>query len=392
VVVGGGVVGLLTALECAHAGMDVTLVDQADALPYVWATSNDRHRIVRAFHRGDGATTRAAAAAHRRWIELEGLLGLRFYHRVGALTVLPAGLPAGEVTAGVAMLAAAGIPAVGLAAGELAERYPQVAFAPGSAGVLETGTGVVLADRALPALVGALRWHPRVRLCLRRRVVAVEAGGAGGRLVRLADGAVLRADRVVIAAGPWSAALLPADVSVRLTLNRQSMLYCRVPDDLLGGWSAAPAMPSLGTADGAWLVPPVAGTPLKLSAGQASRAVAALTDHVTPPRWRGGLVDAIGPRIAGFDPAWVSDARDFYYFADTVTGGPLLARSGDEAVWAYAACGGISFKFAPLIARVLTERLCGADPAPTGFRPLDQPCVMSEPYHTEPFHTARGLP
>ena len=155
-----------------------------------------------------------------------------------------------------------------------------------------------------------------------------------------------------------------------------------------------------------------AGEHVALVADEASRAVAELTDHGTPAWWRHRLVNRARPLLPGFDPAWVTDARDFYYLADTATGGPLLARLGDATVWAYAACGGISFKFAPLIARVLSQRLAGADPAPTGFRPLDQPCptpdpvhaqpvhtqpvhtqpVHTQPVHTQPVHTARGLP
>ena len=53
IVVGGGVIGLLTAVECVLAGAEVTIVDQAD-LPYARATSYDWHRIVRQGGEGRG--------------------------------------------------------------------------------------------------------------------------------------------------------------------------------------------------------------------------------------------------------------------------------------------------------------------------------------------------
>ena len=63
VVVGGGVIGLITAMECVRAGARVDLVDQG-GIPSPSATSYDVHRVVRALHRGDAALTTAAARAH----------------------------------------------------------------------------------------------------------------------------------------------------------------------------------------------------------------------------------------------------------------------------------------------------------------------------------------
>jgi hypothetical protein len=50
----------------------------------------------------------------------------------------------------------------------------------------------------------------------------------------------------------------------------------------------------------------------------------------------------------------------------------VLALLGDR-VLSYAACGGTSFKFAPLIAESLTARLAGRIPTPTGIDSLDRP-------------------
>jgi len=78
--------------------------------------------------------------------------------------------------------------------------------------------------------------------------------------------------------------------------------------------------------------------------------------------------------IPGLRADWLIDTRDCYYLARATTGGRMLAVLSDRVV-SYAACGGSSFKFAPLIARSLAERLTGTDPAPTGFDSLDRPIV-----------------
>jgi glycine/D-amino acid oxidase-like deaminating enzyme len=347
VVVGGGVIGLLTAVECARAGAEVVVFERAE-LPHGRATSYDAQRVVRALHPGDPAATEDAVAAQRYWAELDELLGTRLYRPTGALTVRREDALAEDV----AQLAAAGIPALALRQRALGERFPQLRVQAGYGAVLEAGAGVVRADRVLAAMVGWLRLNPLARLRLHRRVVDVDAAAGA---VRLAGGSVLEADAIVVTAGPWSRELLPARVAAELALYRQSVLYCGVPATDRSAWARMPAA-SLGTAAGAWLVPPAAGPLLTLSAHSACREVAALTDHVTPEPWRNHLVELFGRLIPGLRASWVSDCRDGYYLADRATGGPRLVGLPGGAGWAYAACGGASFKFAPLIARSLAAR------------------------------------
>ncbi|KXK62436.1 hypothetical protein AWW66_08305 [Micromonospora rosaria] len=343
-VVGGGVIGLLTAVESVLAGHRVTVVEQA-ALPNAAAASADRHRIIRALHLGDGGATTAAARAHRRWIELEKTLYTRFYDRVGALSVLPED----QIVPAVSLLGYAGVWSRVLRGADLAERYPMLSFAPDATAVLEREAGVLLADRVLRGCLGWLRWQPTVGFVTHQPVRAIDPAA---KAVNLADGTVLTGDAVLVAAGAWSRDLLPPSVANRLTLYRQSMLYCDVDDER--AWSTLAAMPSLGGPQRRWLVPPVAGTPLKLSAHSACRPVSAIDDHDTDAAWREHLLDAFAPLIPALRGDWVTAARDCYYLADDVSGGALAARLGDQVV-AYAACGGTSFKFAPLIAEALVR-------------------------------------
>ena len=196
--------------------------------------------------------------------------------------------------------------------------------------------------------------------------------------MHLDDGAVVRGDRVVLAAGAWSRDLLPASVAAGLTLYRQSTLYYD-PGPYLEAWARTPAIPAIGVAQGAWLVPSVAGTPLRLSAHGACREVAGITGHDTPGHWRDYLVSLFRTLLVGFDADAVLGARDGYYLADTSSGGPVLAALGASAgaaVWAYAACGGASFKLAPLIARSIAARVVGTEVQVTGLDFLDHPWVL----------------
>ncbi|MEU8434344.1 FAD-binding oxidoreductase [Streptomyces sp. NPDC029216] len=367
-VVGGGVIALLTAVECVLGGHKVTIVDQGP-IPFSRATSYDQHRIMRTLHPADPPATAAALRAHRRWLELEELFSTRFYEQVGALTVLPPEAAA----AGALLIAGAGGNARELTAAGLADRYPHL-YADGALGaVLEDEAGVLLADRVLNACVAWLKWQPGIELIEHR--AATEVDGDGGN-VRLADGRVLRGDAVLVAVGPWSRGLLPPGIADRLVLSRQSLLYCRVPRRQAAAWAATPAIPSLGTRRGAWLIPPVAGTALKITSASVCRTVDEITDYGTEDVFRRQLEAEFADLIPGIGPAWVMDAKDAYYMSFADTGGPLLVALGGTG-YAYAACGGTSFKFAPLIARALSDRLTGTDPSPIGVAALDRPLDAS---------------
>jgi hypothetical protein len=93
--------------------------------------------------------------------------------------------------------------------------------------------------------------------------------------------------------------------------------------------SATPRILSLGADGSAWLVPPVAGTPLKLSAASAYRVAERLGDHATPAQWR-NLTDAFAAVIRGFQVGWLAGARDCYYLERGSDGGPMLAVLTDR--------------------------------------------------------------
>ncbi|MFD9126969.1 NAD(P)/FAD-dependent oxidoreductase [Kitasatospora sp. NPDC059571] len=372
IVVGAGVVGLLTAWECHRAGAAVTLLEQ-DRVPSAGAASYDRHRVLRAFHRGDPGLARAAQEAHRLWLDWERVLDADLYRRVGALSLLdPADAP-GQLE----LLRSARVAADLLHGRELRARCPYLAVPAGAAGLLERDAGVLLADRVLTALADGLTRLPDVRVEAGRQVAALDADGSG---VVLADGERLRGDAVVVAAGPWSRSLLEPAQGSDLRLYRQTLLYCEVPAGRREAWERAPAIPALGTPAGAWLVPPVAGTPLKLSASAACREVAGIDGREAPRELRAFLVEHFTGLVAGFAPSWVRSAADSYYLAEAGTHGPRLCRPSTGPAWVYAACGGSSFKFAPLIGRALARRATGREPQePTGLPFLDHPFPTTPP-------------
>jgi len=225
VIVGGGVTGLLTAVDCALAGHRVTLLDRGP-IPNPESTSYDQHRAFRAFTPGDPIATWRMVAAHRRWVELETLLGAEFYRRVGVVSAMP------RARASVVTSLAA---ATGIAVEPVEpEKLPHLGLPADSVGVLEVDAGVLLADRVLLAATRWLDGHPAVTL---RPGVTVTGVDVDTGRVCLADGEALGADLVLVAAGPWAGAL----VDLPVVLHRQTMVYLRPPDALARWWENAPA-------------------------------------------------------------------------------------------------------------------------------------------------------
>lgn len=374
VVVGAGVVGLLTALECVRGGALVELVDQADIIPFEHAASYDSHRVVRTLHRGDALLTLAAARVHEDWLEVERLLDAEFFHHTGVLTAMS------QLEAESALLALkdAGSSAWLMSPDELTDRYPQVVVPAGTGGVFEPEAGTLRADRALSALIRWLRRQPTVQVHERRRVVVVEEHGA----VIFEDGGTLAGDRVVVAAGPWSRELLPRVLAAELTLKRQTMLSY-APDGWADTWAGAPAILGLGGTRDAWVMPPIAGSPVRMSAHSACRSVPELTDYETPPRWREHLLKRFSTVLKDFDPEDVIAATEGYYLTDDTGHGPLLAELGDGTVLVYAACGGMTFKFGPAVARALADRALGKPPRRTGLAVIDTPRRLAAATRTE---------
>lgn len=348
--VGAGVVGLLAAVECVLAGHRVSLVDQAQ-IPNPASTSSDDSRAVRTLHPGDPDATAAAASAHRRWLELQRLLGVGFYRQVGVLT----SLPAEEVDDALTLLRSVGVEAQGLTPAALAQRLPHLVFAPGTGAVLEPQAGVVLAEQALAAAAGWLRDQPTAEV--RERAPVTRVDHDNGR-VELADGSTVTADLVLVAAGPWSRDLLGAAVDSALVMHRQTVLYCQVPSGLRAEWARTPAVGRLGHDGRGWLTPP--GRSMKVSSAGVCREVDVLGGRAAEPAWRRRLEEMLGCMLAGAQRYTVLGARDFHYLADRVTGGAVFTqlRSAGAPVLAYPACGGGGFKTAPLVARRAAQWAC----------------------------------
>lgn len=226
-IVGTGAFGLAAGKELALRGFRVILVDPTGPTPHAQASSRDVSKIVRSEYWDDADYTDMAEESIDRWLQLNEEWG-QIYHHVGVALLAPAMTAASYEGKSFALAQARGKSVARLNADDIRERFPM--FRPGAfnQGYFNPRGGFVEALRALEHLrddltrLGA-EWH------LGRTVTALETERGACHGVTLDDGSRIRADRVVVAAGAWTGALMP-EMAGHARPTGQPILHLAVAD------------------------------------------------------------------------------------------------------------------------------------------------------------------
>ncbi|MCX7372552.1 MAG: FAD-dependent oxidoreductase [Alphaproteobacteria bacterium] len=254
-VVGAGIMGLCTAFALRAQGARVRVVD-AVAAPNPHASSVDHHRLIRHSYGAQHGYMRMVDDAYLAWSRIFAALGEAPYVETGVLALdegVGTWLPESR-----AAMRAHGLTLEDLSAPALPARFPWMSDARVVDAFFCARGGVLLARRIVELL--AARIAPGIA-----RVREVHDGA-----VTLEDGTRQSADMIVVAAGPWAPRLLPG-IAQRVTASRQIIVRLAPPPALAEAWSRAPMLLDLSELGGFYMVPPVAGTPIKIGDHSFSR-------------------------------------------------------------------------------------------------------------------------
>jgi len=366
-VLGAGIMGLSAAWALARGGATVQVVEQGP-VPNPRGASFDHHRLIRHAYGDERGYMRMVDPAFAAWDLLWAELGERLLVTTGVLA-----LAQGEsawLTASRDAMAAHALAPAQLDAATVAARYPMLR-ADGIAAAVHVGAGgVLLADRIVAALAARCR----------ALGVTFESGRAAsvdpqhGRIT-LTNGAVREGATLIVAAGPWGPRLLPA---LPVAPSRQIVVYLRPPPRYTDAWAAAPMLLDLAAEGGFYAVPPVAGTPLKLSdhrfgvtgdPDDPHGPTIAETEAVLALAWA-RLRDLADYRVLGARACYYDVAPDERFRIE-----PLGARA-----WVMTGFSGHGFKFGallglalaravaePVFAAALPDWAAGVAPAPSGL-------------------------
>ncbi|MGH7136190.1 MAG: N-methyl-L-tryptophan oxidase [Pirellulales bacterium] len=223
IVLGVGGVGSAALYHLARRGLRVLGIDRFSP-GHARGSSHGGTRIIRQAYFEHADYVPLVLRAWELWTELAERRGEPMFAEVGLLQV---GSPQGDVVKGV--LASArqhALEVEELAAADIVRRWPGFYAADELVGAYERRAGYLHVERCVLAHV-AEAVAAGAELVCDRAVLSWRGDGSG--VVLTTDREELRADRLVLTAGPWSANLL-ADFAVRLEVLRKPVFWLATRD------------------------------------------------------------------------------------------------------------------------------------------------------------------
>ena len=223
VVVGAGSFGTWTAQQLARSGRRVTLID-AFGPANSRASSGGETRLIRMGYGTDEIYTRWSSRSLELWKDLFERTDPTLFRETGVLWMAHDG--DALTTATLATLRLVGIPHERLSRADLESRWPQVDFELVAWAIYEPASGVLLARRAVAAVVADAE-----REAVRYVTAAVKRPAGHGSIdaVTTQAGETIGGDTFVFACGPWLPKLFPDLLDGRIVPTRQEVLYFGPP-------------------------------------------------------------------------------------------------------------------------------------------------------------------
>jgi sarcosine oxidase len=352
-VVGAGISGLSTAWALSKRGHDVTLFEQASAIPNPYAASGDQHRIIRRAYAGADGYARTITEAFAAWDELWADLGVVHYVACGVMGISHSEDDEGEEYR-------QGLDRMGSSyelfePAEAARRYPFLDPATFRYAYLSAEGGALFPARIASGMVALLR----------QRGVAIREGAAvtsldpdAGR-VGFASGESWSFDRVVVTAGAWTLRLLP-ELAGDLKTYRTAVAYLDPPDDLKAAWRDAPAIVDVGGSVDGYVLPAVDGTDLKVGAGAHKRPTEPDQDREPRPGEGEIIRDYFAPPFARIAEYGVKRVASCAY---TFTSDRKFFSRRIGKVVAVSACSGHGYKFGAAVGQRVAAAVESGDDA-----------------------------
>lgn len=352
-VIGAGVFGAWTAHFLRQSGASVALLD-AYGPANSRASSGGESRIIRMGYGPDELYTRWAMRSLPQWRDLSKRVGKEIFHQTGMLWL-------GDdedqyMKSLITVLAKSGIEKEELNADEITRRWPQLRFDDVTVGVLEPGSGLLLARSAVQLLMQEL-----IRNGVDYVPLAVQSPQGHGKLnaVHGNSGDTVSAGAFIFCCGSWLPKVFPELLRDRIFPTRQEVFF-------LGGPPGSkdfkpPAMPTWlhrTHADLSYSLPDVEGRGFKIAFDRhgerfdpdtGTRVVAQTSiEHLRSylRRYIPALADApvIETRVCQYENTWNGDF--------------LIDRHPKfENVWIAGGGSGHGFKHGPALGEYLSSRI-----------------------------------
>ena len=352
VILGAGAMGLAAAYHLAKRGEPALIVEQF-AIGHDRGSSHGAARITRHSY-ADLRYAQWMPDAFAAWRELEAEAGELLYVRTGGLSLCPPGVD--YVASVAACLDAIGCPHKRMTGHELRSRVPAFNVPDDHDCVFEPDAGMILADRALAAMLRVARslGGPRFRVVEGSPVRRVDLEGDRPTLVL--DGRTITADRLIVAAGPWTGSLLP-EFAPRLKPERQQVLYFDPPDREAFAIGHLPVFISYGAEPGDkyYGMPSVLGSGVKVARHGGDRIDPDADHRYVGEAYREEIREFLRKCLPGLADAPIARTEICKYTVAPNEDFLIGPHPNRPDVIVASLCSGHGFKFSCLIGRALAD-------------------------------------
>src|ERR1700676_3409272 len=258
VVIGCGVFGAWTAWHLAKRKLRVLLLDTYGPA-HSRASSGGESRIIRMSYGPEEIYTRWSSNSLKQWKNFFAATGDNLFKETGVLWL--SGKDEAQLRKSASILKRNKIPHEILDFAQLKSRYSQINFENVSSGLLEPQSGVLLARRAVTAVVGDATQHGA-----QFQLAHIVPPHSETRLdhISTSQSEAICAAQFVFACGPWLGKVFPELLANRIFPTRQEVFFFGTP----AGDSrfASPSLPTwLFQEDEFYGMPDIEGRGLKLA-------------------------------------------------------------------------------------------------------------------------------
>jgi monomeric sarcosine oxidase len=358
-VIGAGVFGAWTAWHLAKRGKKVVLIE-AYGPAHARASSGGESRIIRMGYGADELYTLWSQNSLVQWKKLFAGAQPPLFHETGVLWL--GGSDDSQLRRTATVLRRSNVPFEELDRAALEKKYPQVSFEDVQTGILETNSGVLMARRAVAAVVdGAAKLGVEYRWAQ----ILKPAGSGRQESVLTSQGERILAGDFVFACGAWLGKVFPEILGPRIFPSRQEVFFFGIPAGDVR--FAAPTLPTwLFQEDLFYGMPDIESRGLKIAYdGHGERVDPDTESRIVSPVMRERVRAYVARRFPALKDAPIVETRVCQY-ENTSSGDFLIDRHpGMENVWFAGGGSGHGFKHGPAVGEYVTGRLLDrAQPEP----------------------------
>jgi monomeric sarcosine oxidase len=350
-VIGAGVFGSWTAWHLARRGKRVLLAD-AYGPAHSRASSGGESRIIRMGYGADELYTRWSQRSLVQWKEFFKATRQPLFHETGVLWL--AGADDSRLRQTIETLGRCKVLFEEMTKGELGRRYPQIAFEGVTRGILESASGVLMARRAVAAVV-----EDAVKRGADFRILEIAPPTGRGRLatVLASGGERIFANHYVFACGAWLGKIFPEILGSRIFPSRQEVFFFGVPSG--DARFAPPELPTwLFQEDEVYGMPDLESRGLKLAFDHhGEKADPDTQSRLVSAEMSEAARKYVAHRFPALRHAPITETRVCQY-ENTSSGDFLIDRHPElENVWFAGGGSGHGFKHGPAVGEYVAGQI-----------------------------------